>query len=120
MRLTDFLLITFTVLYVNPSYSGDYGEAAENARRALLQTEFGKSSAKKLERKGRYILNDYLGMDEADLAYFIWTIPLAQGKISTRPFKKFAIKGDKWYIKPEVEYDFNGDLSTEVVLSWDF
>lgn len=120
MRLTEALLVSLALLYSNPSFSNDeYGRAADFAQRAILQTEYGKKTSKRAEKQGKEILNNYLGLEEKDLVYFIWAVPMIQGGVSTRPLKNFSIRGDGWYIKPELDYRFTGEYSTQLNISWD-
>lgn len=105
----NFLLISFTVLSSSPGLTGTEREAFNMARKALLATAPVKKSLKVIEKKGKDSLYRYTGMDEKDLIYFSWALPVASGKISTKPFKKLGFHGKDWFIRPEIEYKFRGD-----------
>lgn len=122
MSYFNIAFISLTVLSTNPSYSGEFGEAADAARRALMQTEMAKAQIKRAEKYAKKTVLPAIGMDEKDLIYFAWALPVASGRISTRPFKKLRIKTKKWTIRPEIEYKFSGnnDFSGNVVFLYNW
>lgn len=109
MSLVNAALITLTFISADPALSGDYGEAADHARRALMQTEAAKQTMKTLENRGLHIAEEYLGLSKDDWIYFTWTVPLSTGKISTKPFKNFKTMMLGGTLRPEIEYKFTGD-----------
>ena len=106
--LTNSFIITLTMLSANPSYSGDYGAAADAARRAVMETPTMKKQVKRGEKYVKDSILPAISMTEAELAYLAWALPVASGKISTKPFKNLKLKTKSWTLRPELEYSFQG------------
>lgn len=119
-RMTDALILSLYLVSASPSLANTYGEAANTARRAYLLTESGKGFKDRIERKGKYFVHDYLGLDKEDAVYFIWAAPLITGSLSTRPLKNVGWKGENWTLRPEIEYRFNHQdkFTGTIVLDW--
>lgn len=117
----NFLLVSFTVLSSAPGISGTESDALDAARRALLATDSVKQTVDYVGDKGKREILNFTGMEEENLIYFIWAVPIVSGKLSTKPFKKLGFHGKAWYVRPEIEYRFSdNDFSSNLNVHWDF
>ncbi len=97
----------------------EYGQATNATRRAVLELPKVKKTIKSLTRKAENIVYTATGLTRKELVYVSWAIPVAQGKLSTKPFKKFKMSGDDWVLKPEVEYKIS-DQNVESMLLFNY
>ena len=114
------VLITLTFVSSSPGLSHQYGEAADHARRALLEMKTVKEATKKLERKTIDGFEDFTGMTKEDLIYFAWAVPVVSGRISTKPFRNLKMDIGDGVIRPEVEYRFSGESTAFLRYNMEF
>jgi hypothetical protein len=120
--MADAIVFSLFLVSASPSLGGDYGAAADTARRAYLLTEDGRNIKDRVDKYGKYIVHDYLGLEKEDVIYVIWAVPLVSGRLSTKPFKGLRWKGKSWSLQPEVEYKLSGDnkFTGELVFNYTF
>lgn len=120
-KMIEIYLITLTAISASPSFSDDYREAADYARRAILEMPEVKERVKYLSGQAERTVLNYTGFDKKNLIYFTWAVPVATGKISSKPFKNFGWVEENWSVRPEIEYDlYNQGAEGSVRFNYEF
>lgn len=112
-------MITTITVSSSTGVSDEYHKAADAARRAILELPEAKKVVTRITKTAEGTLVTYTGLERSDLIYVSWAIPLAAGKLSTKPFKNLKVSGDNWVIRPEIEYKFS-DQNVESMLLFNY
>ncbi len=121
MDLINFGIFALTIMSVNPATSSNEGKAITAARDALLQTEYVKSTLKKVEKSAKGIAYEYTGLEDHHWTYIMVGGTLAAGVVSTKPFKNFRYGNNKFYLRPDIEYRFDdGETKGNINFYWEF
>jgi hypothetical protein len=95
----------------------EYRNASDTARRALFLYPEVNAEFKELQKRSKNTFYKYTGLQDDDLIYGAWVIPIVTQRITTRPFKKLKYEKENFVIRPELVYNFNNnEFSGNIVL----
>jgi len=98
-----YLFILFIALPCNADNSK---EAIRTASKAFLKTDQGKTIKKNAESKTRYIIERYVGENNAAIAGVLADVAIT-GRIDSGKFNTKIKLFDKTYVNPHIVYDIN-------------
>lgn len=99
------------------SLNGEYQDASNTARRALLETSMMKKEIQEFQTSSEKNLYKYSGLKKDDLVYAFYAYPLVAGKVSTKPFTGLKYKmPDGWVLRPELEYSYRDQTSSALLI----
>ena len=102
------------------SNANDYDKALNYSRRALLEYQTIKTTVKNVSDIIENETQELTGLSKKDWIYFSIAIPIASGKISTKPFKNFKTELLGGNLRPEIEYQFTSDEKFNSMVVWTY
>lgn len=114
------LLILFLIIMMGPTKSSaadpDVDRALRQVQKAIIQT----APVKKIRKKAERYLKETINPPAWTTTVIAVGHSATRGIVSTAKFKNLRLKGESWQLRPDFEYQFNGQVSGRINFNLDF